>query len=199
MAALVEEVEQAGARAHRLIRQIDSAEDITRDVGELLPLDVLVVAYGPMLRGAVEDTSLEDWRRMTELNFVMPAALVSLCLPSMRERDFGRILLFGGTRTDRLRGFKTIAAYGAAKTALGSLVKSTARQVAGYDIRINAICPGYVDTEYYEEADRTRARAASPGGKMIDPEEVARTAAFLLGRENESLTGAVIPLDGGMA
>jgi NAD(P)-dependent dehydrogenase (short-subunit alcohol dehydrogenase family) len=196
---LVEEVEAAGGAARKLITPIEHAENITEELDALLPLDILVVSFGPLMRAPVADTAVTDWRRMAELNLVMPAALVSACLPSMMERNYGRILLFGGTGTDRLRGYATIAAYSAAKTGLATVVKSTARQVADYDIRINAICPGYVDTEYYGEDERARARRVAPGGRMLAAEEVAGMAAYLLRPENTSISGAVVPMDGGLA
>ena len=196
--ALLEELRVRGARAEAVIRMVERAEDIIEEVDRLLPVDFLVVSLGPMMKASVEETDSEAWRRMSELNFVMPAALVGRCLPSMKERNFGRILLFGGTATDRIRGFRSIAAYAAAKTALGSVVKSVARQTSDYDICINALCPGYVDTEYYNDAERRSAERAAPGGVMMDPAEVAETAAFLLRRGNRSLTGALVPMDGGL-
>jgi NAD(P)-dependent dehydrogenase (short-subunit alcohol dehydrogenase family) len=198
MTTLCSDLRARGAEPQSVIRNVQRAEDLTGTVDELLPIDVLVVSLGPMMRASMEETGVEDWRRMAELNFVMPSVLVSRCLPSMKARNFGRVLLFGGTRTDQLRGFRTIAAYSAAKTALGSVVKSAARQCAGFDICINALCPGYVDTEYYDEVARERARSAAPGGRMLDPAEVASAAAGLLSRENRGLTGAVVPIDGGM-
>jgi NAD(P)-dependent dehydrogenase (short-subunit alcohol dehydrogenase family) len=196
---VAEEVEAAGGAARKLIAPIERAEDIHRELESLLPLDVLVVSFGPMMRASVPETAVADWRRMAELNFVMPAALVSSCLPGMMERNYGRILLFGGTGTDRIRGYATIAAYSSAKTALATVVKSTARQVADYDIRVNAICPGYVDTEYYSDGDRANALKSAPGARMLDAEEVAEMAAYLLRPENRSISGAVVPMDGGLA
>jgi NAD(P)-dependent dehydrogenase (short-subunit alcohol dehydrogenase family) len=196
---VLRDIEAAGGRAEKVIRPIDRADDIIREVDALLPLDVVAVSFGPMMRATVIDTSVDDWRCMAELNFVMPAAVVSRCLPSMQERNFGRILLFGGTGTDRIRGFSTIAAYSAAKTALGTVVKSAARQMADYDVCVNALCPGFVDTEYYSEHEREKARQSAPGLRMLDPEEVARAAVHLLSPENRSISGAVVPIDGGLA
>lgn len=199
MSSLLEEIAAAGATGQKVIRTIHRAEDIESEVKRLLPLDVLVLSFGPIMQAPICEMQTEDWRTMAELNFVVPSAVISRCIPTMKERNFGRILVFGGTGTDRIRGFSTIAAYSAAKTALGSVVKSAARQVAGYDICVNALCPGYVDTEYYNESDRKQARRHAPGGRMVEPTEVAETAGFLLSRGNRSLTGAVIPMDGGMA
>lgn len=195
---LLEDIRSRGASAQAVIRTIECADDIIEEIDALLPVDILVVSFGPMIRAPVAETETEAWRRMAELNFVLPSAAVSRCLPAMQERNFGRILLFGGTRTDRIRGYETIAAYAAAKTGLASVVKSVARQTGSYDICINALCPGYVDTEYYDDVDRERTARAAPGGRMIDPAEVAEMAGVLLSRRNRSVTGAVIPIDAGL-
>ncbi len=198
METLLEDIRSRGGRARAVIRTLECAEDLIEEIDGLLPVDILVVAFGPMIRASVTDTETESWRRMAELNFVMPSAAVSRCLPAMKEGNFGRILLFGGTRTDRIRGYETIAAYAAAKTGLASVVKSVARQTGSYDICINALCPGYVDTEYYDDGERERAARAAPGGRMIDPTEVAEMAGVLLSRRNRSVTGAIVPIDGGL-
>lgn len=198
VAVILEDIRSRGARAQAVIRKIECAEDLLEEIDALLPVDILVVSFGPMIRASVAETETETWRRMAELNFVLPSAAVSRCLPGMKERNFGRILLFGGTRTDRIRGYETIAAYAGAKTGLATVVKSVARQTGSYDICINALCPGYVDTEYYDDAERERAARSAPGGRMTDPAEVAEMAGVLLSRDNRSLTGAIIPIDGGM-
>jgi len=198
METLLEDIRSRGGRARAVIRTLECAENLIEEIDALLPVDILVVSFGPMIRASVADMETESWRRMAELNFVMPSAAVSRCLPAMKERNFGRILLFGGTRTDRIRGYETIAAYAAAKTGLASVVKSVARQTGSYDICINALCPGYVDTEYYDDAERERAARAAPGGRMTDPAEVAELAGTLLSRRNRSVTGAIVPIDGGL-
>ncbi len=198
METLLEDIRSRGGSARAVIRTLECAEDIIEEIDALLPVDILVVSFGPMIRGSVADTETEVWRQMAELNLVLPSAAISRCLPTMKERDFGRILVFGGTRTDRIRGYETIAAYAAAKTGLASVVKSVARQTGSYDICINALCPGYVDTEYYDDAERERAARAAPAGRMIDPAEVAEMAGVLLSRGNRSVTGAIVPIDGGL-
>ncbi len=198
METLLEDIRSRGGRARAVIRTLECAEDVIEEIDALLPVDILVVSFGPMIRASVVDTETESWRHMAELNFVMPSAAISRCLPAMKERNFGRILLFGATRADRIRGYETIAAYAAAKTGLASVVKSAARQTGSYDICINALCPGYVDTEYYDDAERERAARATPGGRMTDPAEVAEMAGVLLSRRNRSVTGAIVPIDGGL-
>ena len=72
--------------------------------------DILVCAWGPLRQGKLETLDSEFWQTMVESNLIFPGILVSLVLPGMMERNWGRILLFGGTNTDTIRGFVTTAA-----------------------------------------------------------------------------------------
>jgi NAD(P)-dependent dehydrogenase (short-subunit alcohol dehydrogenase family) len=134
---------------------------------------------------------------MVLCNLLFPGMLVSAFLPGMLERGWGRILLFGGTNTDAIRGFTTTAPYSAAKTALAVLAKSVARSACHRDVACNILCPGLTDTEYLDEAARSYNREKSPGGRALRPEEIAAFALEVLA--SPCLNGAVIPVDGGLA
>jgi NAD(P)-dependent dehydrogenase (short-subunit alcohol dehydrogenase family) len=114
----------------------------------------------------------------------------------MINNGWGRILLFGGTNTDTIRGFSTTAAYSAAKTALGVLAKSVAKSAGSHGVSCNVLCPGLTDTEYGDAEARAYNRSRSPGGKALDPVEIARLAADIL--ENPQVNGAIIPVDKGV-
>mgnify|MGYP000918751515 CR=1 FL=1 len=128
-------------------------------------------------------------------NLVFPGILVSAVLPHMADRGWGRILLLGGTRTDIVRGFRTNAAYAAAKTGLSSLVKSVALDYASRGITCNAICPGFVDTEYMDDAERETQASKNPDGKLVSVGEIADSALFLL--EKSVYNGTILPVDKG--
>ena len=161
-------------------------------------VDVLVVSFGPYLEGLVGETSAEQWERMIGLNLTLPALLVSGVLPGMVERGFGRIILFGGPRTDKSEGYQRIAAYGAAKHGLASVARSVARQYASRNIRCNMICPGYVDTEYYTAEQKAKIAARQPQGRLISVDEIATLAVRLLHPASEAINGAIIPVDFGV-
>ncbi|MDR0707635.1 MAG: SDR family oxidoreductase, partial [Treponema sp.] len=158
--------------------------------------DILVYAYGPFKRAALNETNAADWQFLTQQNLALPGATVSRVLPSMLERKWGRILLFGGTNTDAIRGFATTAAYSAAKTGLGVLAKSVAKAAGGAGVTCNVICPGLTDTEYANEAVRAYNRDKSPSGKSLSSKMVALTAMYVLA--NRSINGAIIPVDEGV-
>jgi len=198
LARAAEELEGAGGIVHPVSRVFERARDVEPFLAELPPPDLVVVAFGPLISEHLEETSADAWTVACEMNLALPGIVVSRCLPSMRASGFGRIVLFGGAGTDRIRSFSSIAAYGAAKTGLSSLVKSAARAVRGLDITINAVCPGFVDTEYLDSERREQYRELSPGGQLQRPEEVAEIAFGLLKPGFSAINGAVITAGSGV-
>lgn len=157
--------------------------------------DTLCVCYGPFLQKSLHQMTQSEWLEISTLVFALPGFLTSLALPHMMEHKFGRILLFGGTRTDTINAFKTNAAYGAAKTALSSLVKSVCLEYSQYGIRCNAILPGFVETEYVSEAQMNYYKNLLNSDGIIEAASVAKTANFLL--DNEDLNGVLLKVDRG--
>jgi len=160
------------------------------------PLAILVCAWGPFKQGSLEVLDKNIWQDMAESNLVFPGMLVSMAIPGMIEQNWGRILLFGGTNTDTIRGFITSTAYSAAKTALGVLAKSVAKSAGSRGVTCNVVCPGLTDTEYTGEELLRYNREKSPGGKPLQAEQIARSALTIL--ENPAFNGAVIPVDQGI-
>jgi NAD(P)-dependent dehydrogenase (short-subunit alcohol dehydrogenase family) len=169
------------------------AERATASEGS--PPDILVLAWGPFKRIPLEETTPGDWRFFVENNLMFPGIMVSSVLCGMIKRGWGRILLFGGTKTADIRGFST-AAYAAAKTALGVLAKSAAKSARKAGITCNVICPGLTDTEYTDSESRAYNREKSPGRKVLEAEEIAHIALAVL--ENPAVNGAIIPADRGL-
>ena len=158
--------------------------------------DILVCAWGPFKQGSLEALDREFWQEMAESNLVFPGLLVSLTISGMIERKWGRILLFGGTNTDTIRGFSTSTAYSAAKTALGVVAKSAAKTAGSTGVTCNVVCPGLTDTEYTAEDLQRYNREKSPGGRPLTVVQVAQAALAVL--ENPGFNGAVISLDQGI-
>jgi 3-oxoacyl-[acyl-carrier protein] reductase len=165
--------------------------------------DILVIAWGPYKRVSLEDTSPNDWQELTENNLIFPGILVSSILKDMIDKKWGRILLFGGTKTAEIRGFLSTAAYSAAKTALGVLSKSTVKTVKNaekdgdpLDITCNVLCPGLTDTEYTTPKERQYNKIHSPGGNPLTPQEIAHCALAIL--NNSAFNGIVISADKGL-
>ena len=187
---------KTGGKGEGFLLPIESPAAAAEISARFPVLDILVCAWGPFRRGALETLDRDFWQEMTENNLIFPGTLISMVISGMIERKWGRILLFGGTNTDNIRGFTTSAAYSAAKTALGVIAKSVARSAGASGVTCNVVCPGLTDTEYTGEDLRLYNREKSPGGGPLSPEQVARAALAVL--ENPGLNGAVIPVDQGV-
>ena len=189
-------IETTGRKAEGFLLGIDGPAGAEQIFARCPAPDILVCAWGPFKQGALETLDMEFWQKMVENNLVFPGILVSLYLRGMIARNWGRILLFGGTNTDTIRGFTTTAAYSAAKTALGVIAKSVAKAAGQRGVTCNVLCPGLTDTEYTSEALRQYNREKSPGGKPLSTAELARSALAIL--ENPRINGAVLPVDQGI-
>jgi 3-oxoacyl-[acyl-carrier protein] reductase len=156
--------------------------------------DILICAWGPFKRGTIETMTNDDWQYMVWANFTFPGAVVSAVLPHMLQQRWGRILLFGGTNTDHIRGFTTTAVYSSAKTALNVLAKSVAQSAGRAGITCNVICPGLTDTEYTDAAARHYNHSHTTDPLM--PDDIAHAALMVL--DSPHINGAVIPVDRGL-
>ena len=174
-------------------------------VGEGAPApavpDVVVIAMGPFLEKPFDQTTEDEWRALWETNLMLPVAIGRRVLGPMMERHIGRIVVFGGTGTDRVAGYREIAAYSAAKTALVSWMKSAARSVDRTGrhvttqnlpgVAVCAICPGFVDTEYLSGEQRERYRRLA-GGRLQSPDEVAAQVVELISAPRGRSNGRVV-------
>ena len=192
----IAEIGGIGGKAEGFLLHIDSPAAAEQIISRCPAPDILVCAWGPFRQGPLEETSSDFWQAMTENNLIFPGILVSLVLKGMIERNFGRILLFGGTNTDIIRGYTTTAAYSAAKTALGVLAKSAAKTAGSRGVTCNVICPGLTETEYTGEDQRQYYRDKTPGRKPMNSEQVARAALEIL--ENSCFNGGIVAVDQGV-
>ncbi|MFP4363609.1 MAG: SDR family NAD(P)-dependent oxidoreductase [Spirochaetia bacterium] len=195
----VEELKKFNKHSSGKLIQCNTAVQWVQAATELLPVEILIVSFGPFIQKKLHNTDPSDWDQMSALNTALPGALISSVLPHMQEKQFGRILLFGGTGTDQCKAVKTTTAYTAAKTALNVIVKSVAREYAKYGISCNIVCPGFVETEYYTEQDKEKICKTFGINSFINPKELADICIKdILLQKNGLYNGAIIAIDQGM-
>ncbi|MCR5124727.1 MAG: SDR family oxidoreductase [Treponema sp.] len=151
-------------------------------------VDILCMCHGPFIQKRIDEMTVSDWQRIALYDYALPGFFVSKVLPNMMKNSFGRIILFGGTGTSCRTEFRTNAAYAGAKTAVGTLVESTAAFYAKFGITCNAILPGFVKTEY-------NSGFPVPSGMEIDSRKIAECVGFLV--DNTELNGVLLRVDKG--
>ena len=190
-------IKEIGGEGDGFLYPVNGTEAAPEILSRLSTPDILVCAWGPFKQEKLENLDNNFWRDMTEKNLAFPGTLVSMVIPGMVKQNWGRILLFGGTNTDTIRGYVTTTAYSAAKTALGVIAKSVAKSAGFAGVTCNVLCPGLTDTEYTPPELQRYNREKSPGAKPLTPEQVAQAALAIL--ENPGFNGAVVSLDQGVA
>jgi NAD(P)-dependent dehydrogenase (short-subunit alcohol dehydrogenase family) len=172
-------------------------------------IDLLFVAAGVHLFADIEGTSIDEFERVLSINTKGPFYVLKEVLPVMRAQRYGNVVLMGSDQVFIGKG--SSAAYGMSKAAIGQLTKSTAIDYAPYNVRVNCICPGTIDTpmvgpsveRFHQlsglslEAIHDLLRKAQPIQRLGTPEEIARAVLFLLSDECPFMTGALVSADGG--
>lgn len=161
-------------------------------------LDVLVVAAGILDLGKLANLALEQWNRVLAINLTGPF----LCCQLARDwlRDGGRIVLIGSL-AGRTGGVLTGTAYAVSKGGVESLAKSVAQELAPRRITVNCVAPGGVDTPMLARNSPeglAALKAATPLKRMALPEEIAAAVAYLASDDAAFVTGAVLPVNGGL-
>jgi 3-oxoacyl-[acyl-carrier protein] reductase len=170
--------------------------------GDLGPVEILVTNTGGPPQGGALDNSLEEWEEAFRSLVLAPRVLIEAVLPGMRERGWGRILNVSSS-TIREPAPGLILSNANRLAALG-LLETLADEVARDGVTVNTVATGMFATERAVErlgsieAAEAAARERVPAGRLGRPEEYGDLVAFLCSERAAYLTGAVIPLDGGL-
>ena len=204
--AVLRDIEKAGGRGIAVRADLTSARECARLVGEtterLGRVDVLVNNLGPFLERPISETTDEDWRLMIDGNLSSAFFCARAVLPGMRTRRAGSIINIGALNTEVSPGMTHDApAYCVAKAALMTLTRTLARTEGPHGIRVNAVGPGFIETEAYADwsaDEQAKWRRLIPLGRFGKPEEVAEAVAFLASAKASYVSGAILQVHGGL-
>jgi 3-oxoacyl-[acyl-carrier protein] reductase len=162
-------------------------------------VDVLVNNAGINILRAIPDIDPAGWMHMQQINLAAPLMLIQWAIPFMRKQKWGRILNLSSMLSFVTKEKR--CAYSMTKAAVNALTRSAAVEFGPDGILVNALCPGYVDTDMTRQnnspADLERILGTIPLRRLALPEELARVAGFLCSEENNYLTGQAVVADGG--
>jgi NAD(P)-dependent dehydrogenase (short-subunit alcohol dehydrogenase family) len=173
------------------------------------PIDILVANAGIAESAPFGKSDAALFERMMDVNFMGVVHAVQAVLPAMRDQHYGRIVAVASTAG--LKGYAYVSAYSAAKHAVVGLVRSLALELAATRVTVNAVCPGFTDTDLLAgsidnimtKTGRCREQAVAelakhnPQGRLVTPADVADTVLWLCGEGSGSITGQAIVVAGG--
>jgi 3-hydroxybutyrate dehydrogenase len=218
-AAEIEKIRTELTRAHKVgviycnadvTKPAQIADMMAKAEKEFGGVDVLVNNAGIQHVAPVEEFPVEKWDAIIAINLSAAFHTVRLATPGMKRKQWGRIINIASAHALVASPFKV--AYVAAKHGIAGLTKTIALELAQHGVTVNAICPGYVRTPLVEKQipDTAKARgiteeavvrdvllAAQPTKRFVAIEEVAAITKFLCSDGAASITGALLPVDGG--
>jgi 3-hydroxybutyrate dehydrogenase len=199
-------LEQAATELHARYAVADVTDHAAlRDaVAALGPCDILVNNAGAAVSKPFAKHAVADFHSMLDVNLMAAVVTCQAVLPGMRTRGFGRIVNIASTAG--LKGYAYVTAYVAAKHALVGFTRALALETVQDGITVNAVCPGFTDTDLVARAIATISAAGgrspedarqqlisgNPGGRLVQPREVAEAVAFLCRRDASAMTGQAI-------
>ena len=184
---------------------------LERAAAERGAISILVANAGGAESAPFTKADSDMFRRMFDVNVMGVVHPTRAVIGGMVTRGFGRIVAVASTAG--LKGYAYVSAYCAAKHAVVGLVRALALETVKTGVTVNAVCPGYTDTDLVRDSveriaqktgrsrDKTLAAMIkdNPLGRLIRPEEVAEMLVWLAGPASSAVTGGAVPVDGGLA
>lgn len=203
--AVVAEIYAAGGEAKAFGGDITEEGFAGRLSGEVLgalgPVDILVNNAAVQERADWMTVGLDRLAWQWRGNVVTPWFLTRACVPHMRERKWGRVIMLSSVQGRR--GFSGMMGYSTTKAAVNNMVTALTRELGGYGITVNAIAPGYFNThrnaaDFPDEETKREKGKWVPVGRVGEPEDVVGMALLLASDAGGYITGQVLYVDGGL-
>lgn len=202
--ATVADIEAMGGTAMGIVVNVTDKASIDAMVETVLAkwkrIDVLVNNAGISQKVTVADMTLEDMRRIFEVNVYGLIMCTQSCMKPMRKAGYGRIVNLSSVSGKRGGGVFGGAHYSASKAAVLAFSKNLSREISAEGITINSVCPGLINTEIWKSLpkdDADKVIAGIPMGRPGETEEVAAAILFLASKEASYITGEEIDINGG--
>ena len=199
----------SGAAIDYHVVDVTDADTLASCIGRIGQVDILVNNAGAAESEAFVKSDASIFQRMMAVNFTSVVVATRAVLPGMIERGFGRVISIASIAG--LKGGAYVSAYAAAKHAVVGLTRSIALEVAKHGVTVNAVCPGYVDTDIVADSvKRIVARTGrspedalnvfvkdNPQNRLITVDEVADAVLWLAGERASAVNGQAIAITGG--
>jgi NAD(P)-dependent dehydrogenase (short-subunit alcohol dehydrogenase family) len=206
---VAEEIKQSGGEALPLLVDVTAEADLRRAfdsaISKTARLDVLVNAAGHISNGTIEDTALDDWDAMMNVNLRSVFYLMQLAAPYLIKTG-GNIV--NVSSVTGIRSFPGVLAYCVSKAGVDQLTRCAALELAARGVRVNAVNPGVVITEIHKRGGMSeaayenfleRSKTTHPIGRVGEAAEIAELIFFLASDKAAWITGGTHPIDGGRA
>ena len=211
-AATLEDAIKAGAAHHAAVADVSDETALNAAIAEVQarkPVDILIANAGCAESAPFAKSDSALFARMMDVNFMGVVHAIRAVLPGMKDRSYGRVVAIASTAG--LKGYAYVSAYTAAKHAVVGLGRSLALEMAGSNVTVNAVCPGFTDTDLLADSidnimkktGRTREQAIAelakhnPQGRLITPQQVANAVLWLCSEDAGAITGQAIAVAGG--
>ena len=207
-ASALDEVASRRTAIRAAVCDITDEAALSATIADAAP-DIVIANAGVSESAPLIDTQLAAFQRMIDVNLTGTFLTLREGARAMKEKPWGRIIAIASTAG--LKGYPYVAPYAAAKHGVVGLVRSAALELARKGVTVNAVCPGFLDTEMTERSvaniveksgrsaveARAALKATNPMRRLVPPEDVARTVLWRCGEGSNMITGQAIAVSGG--
>jgi 2-dehydro-3-deoxy-D-gluconate 5-dehydrogenase len=205
--AALADLGKEGKRVVGMVADVTDPAQVKRLVAETVSrlggVDILVANAGINIAKMPEDYELDEWHRIIDANLTGAFSCCQAVCPEMRRRGGGKIVTIGSMTS--YFGFHRAVIYGTSKGGIVQLTKGLAVTWARYNIQVNSILPGWVDTGMTQRARQAvpelhdQVVEGTPAGRWGEPADLVGAAVFLCSRASDFVTGVALPVDGGFS